>query len=245
MTNINLFLMLRNLKKLRQYAILNIIGFSLSLSLTLFAVFCILNETRYDRFHDDHERIYRLTTKLIYKKGDPSEFARVMPWVGPYLGSEFLEVASVARFMAPQDMVMTLDENEFKQEKVIQADSSFFDVFGFRIVAGDKINPLGRPTSAVLTRETAIKYYGTAEAVGNTFKIGEDLYTVTAIVESGKMNAHFSFNVLLSSYFLNRGWIDTESLTHRLMVVYTYVKFIEGFDRTRFSKSWNRSKTGT
>jgi putative ABC transport system permease protein len=229
-----LLLMMRTLKKFKEYSIPGILGFSLSLSLTLLAVFCIMNEIQYDTFHKDYKNIYRVTAELIYKTGATAKFARVMPWVGPYLADEFPEVEAVARFQKPEDRVIIVNDIQFKEQKVTWVDSSFFRVFGFKLVAGNPEDAFKQLATAVVTKETAIKYFGTTDVIGKTIGINANLYNITGVVEDGRTNSHFSFNILLNSYYLTRGWPQTEVGTHRSMLVYTYVKFKEGFSAEGF-----------
>lgn len=128
MNRIGFLLMLRSLKRFKEYSILALLGFSLSLSLIFLAVFCVLNEIRYDTFHKDYENIYRITSTLIYKSGANAEFARVMPWVGPYLANEFPEVESVARFQKPEERIIIVDNRQFKERKFAWVDSSLMSL---------------------------------------------------------------------------------------------------------------------
>jgi hypothetical protein len=70
-------LMLQNLKKHKQFALINFSSFSVSISLVLFAVFYIFNKVNYDPFHKDYKNVYRVTTQLIYQGGEELDWSRV------------------------------------------------------------------------------------------------------------------------------------------------------------------------
>jgi len=217
-------LMLQNLRKHKQFTIINLLGFSVSISLVLFAVFCIFNEVNYDTFHKDYKNVYRVTSKLIYQDGEESNWARVAPWVGPLIITDLPEVDAVATFTRPIERVIEIDDRKFKEEKVMDVSSSFFDVFGFDLIEGNPMTVLTEPNTVVLTVDIAQKYFGNKNPINQTVKINGQIYKVTGIVKDGNRNSHFSFNILTSSPFLNGEWINHDDTQHRLMFVYTYAR---------------------
>lgn len=226
--------MLRNLKKFKFFATIIVIGLSVSISIALFAIFCIFYEVSYDTFHDDYENIYRVTTTLIEKDGNKIELALVMPWVGPRLAEERPEVESVARFIKNNNKYpIEINSEKFLEDKILEVDSSFFKVFGFKLKYGDKSQVIKDPFSVVLTEEIARKYFGTDNAVGEIIKISDKNYTVAGIIENSYRNSHFSFNILIRSTFLDYMWDDQDH--HRLAFVYTYVKFKKNFKLENFT----------
>ena len=110
------------------------------------------------------------------------------------------------------------------------ADSTFFDVFSYKVIEGDPKSILKEPNSLVLTKSTAIKYFG-EEAFIEGKIIGELLKTknrgtlgVTGIIDDFKGNSHLDFDILVSMSTnqdaLNPIWIS--------MNYYTYLKLIPG-----------------
>lgn len=57
----------RNFKKHRSYSFINIFGFAVGLSCSILIVLFILNELSYDRYHENADRIYRVT-RLWYNE---------------------------------------------------------------------------------------------------------------------------------------------------------------------------------
>ena len=54
---------IRNLFKNSFYSFINIFGLSIGITACLLIFLYVTNELSYDKFHKDHERIYRVTTK--------------------------------------------------------------------------------------------------------------------------------------------------------------------------------------
>ena len=61
-------------------------------------------------------------------------------------------------------------------------DPDFEKIFQPKVLAGDLHAALARPDALALTRETALKLFGTADAVGKTLQGDQQSYTVAAVV---------------------------------------------------------------
>ena len=133
-------------------------------------------------------------------------------------------------------LVRTSDRvfHETEQEFMF-ADSSFFEVFSFRLLKGDPSTCLKDPRSIVLSEEYARKYFGSEDPIGKSLKIEQDtnLSVVTGVMEDIPVNSHFrpkmigSLNTLGSSRSIN--WVN-----HNF---YTYVVLREGTDPGAFEES--------
>ncbi|MFC1725957.1 ABC transporter permease, partial [candidate division KSB1 bacterium] len=77
-------------------------------------------------------------------------------------------------------------------------DSTFFEVFTVPVLYGDAKTALKRPGTCVLSKSSAVKYFGEEDAVGRTlsFERFGDM-TVTAVAEDMPENSHFHFDILL------------------------------------------------
>lgn len=55
---------LRNLRKDWVYNSINILGLTIGLSASLLLLFYVLDDLSYDKFHEDHENIYRIGSRI-------------------------------------------------------------------------------------------------------------------------------------------------------------------------------------
>ena len=60
------------------------------------------------------------------------------------------------------------EDIRFDEAGFYSADSTFFDVFSFALLKGDPKEALKSPGGVVITREIAMKYFGTVDAIGKT-----------------------------------------------------------------------------
>jgi putative ABC transport system permease protein len=104
-------------------------------------------------------------------------------------------------------ILRVLKENEIKAVQVkdiIYADSTFFDVFSFKVIYGNQAGSLTEPNSIVLTEGISDRIFGRKNSVGENIEfIGADdkprlNYKVTAIIENMPDNSSIKFNGVVS-----------------------------------------------
>ena len=78
----NLKIAIRTILKQRMYAVLNILGLGVGMASCLLISFYVSEETSYDKFYENSENVYRLTTYLKFD-GDEERFATTPPPLGP------------------------------------------------------------------------------------------------------------------------------------------------------------------
>ena len=83
-------------------------------------------------------------------------------------------------------------------------DKAVFEVFDFKLLAGNPQSALAEPKSIVLTEELANKYFGRTNVVGEEIQIvsgfsAEELvYQVTGVMENVPANTHLPVEMLMS-----------------------------------------------
>ncbi len=80
-------LAIRNLRREKLYAVLNIAGFALGIASCLMLGVYLWGELSYDRHHVNHERIYRVVQHITFD-GQESGFAQTAAVLGPMLAED-------------------------------------------------------------------------------------------------------------------------------------------------------------
>ena len=75
-------------------------------------------------------------------------------------------VEAVTRVTVIGSSLLRVGEKPFMEERLLVVDSSFFDLFSYRFLQGDPQTALNRPYTVVLTRSTALRYFGNDNPVG-------------------------------------------------------------------------------
>ncbi|WKN46267.1 ABC transporter permease [Tunicatimonas pelagia] len=190
---------LRNIGKDRIYSLLNILGLTLGITCSLFLFLYLLNELSYDKFHTKKDRIYRVVTHFTETDNQFTWPSAQLP-LAQELEEKYSQIEHAVRFIGAGRELFENPERDmrFYEEDFQYVDSTVFEVFDFPLLSGDPATALLKPNTAVLTQETAQKYFGSAEPIGQTLKNGDDIYEITGLVEDVPENSSIEFDALLS-----------------------------------------------
>jgi len=222
-------LTIRDLILNKGYFILNLLGLIIGITAFTLIVLWIKTETSYDKFHANANDIYRLDY-LLYEEGVLEQHsASGSHGVGKEIKNAFPEVLDYTRFYHTESLVKYGDET-LKERNILYAQSSFFNLFSFPLVMGKADSNLLALNHAVVTQETARKYFGDDNPMGKLIRIdGAVDYEIAGVIKSIPQNSHFKFDILLSYDNLiqsSRYW-DDSWISER---VYSYIHIIPGAD---------------
>ena len=213
----------RQVMRHRSYTIINIAGLTAGIAVCLLIFVYIQFETSYDNFHSKKDRIYRVMTE--YHHSDATFAMQAVPAPLPTaIRHDFPQLTTTGIYASKDIQVLVLDrtgevEKKFKEDKgVFSVEPAFFDIFDFPWLEGNPATSLANPNSAVLTKETAEKYFGTwKKAIGRTIKINDHyLLTVTGILAPIPANTDFQLRVVtpysLLGFQQSTDWGSTEAV---------------------------------
>ncbi|MEM8969583.1 MAG: ABC transporter permease, partial [Bacteroidota bacterium] len=213
----------RNLAKRKFYAGINILGLFIGLTSCLLIVLYIHHELSYDTMHTQADRIYRVGLNTKFSDQELVTTTTCPPLAFTAI-EEFPEVENATRiFPFFGNQTIQHGETVIAEEKVYFADSTFFDVFSFQLLAGDPVTALTEPNTLVITEEMAQKYFGNELALGKTLLVGDEKtpHEVTGVIENLPSNVHFHFNMLrsMASLGLSRAeeWTSNNIITYLLL----------------------------
>ena len=179
------------------HTVINVLGLTAGVAACLFIFLYIKDEKSFDRFHADHQRIYRVTTKQT-EEGQLRHFAHSFAPLAERLNAGFPGARQIVRYLPFNAAVKNPQNNTLFQEAgFCFADSLFFEVFDFQLLAGDPSEVLQLPNSIVLTEEAARRYFGDGHALGQSlFVEGETEMTVTGIVATPPAQSTLQFDMV-------------------------------------------------
>jgi len=169
----------------------------------------VAHEFSYDRFHAHVDRIYRVNQTFIWGENSDNQFASTGPGVAYAIKEELPEVELITSLHTPGNFIVsyTTPTNEiiaFEEDKVLAADSNFFNMFNFPLIKGDAATAFKQANSVVMTKSTAEKYFGDVDPVGKLVYLGglgggkQQTYEVTGVMEDTPSNSYIEFDMLLS-----------------------------------------------
>ena len=201
----NMFLIaLRNALRHQQFTFLNIIGLSIGLTACLLIGLYVQDEYKFDKHYQDLDRIYRVNMPMIW--GDwEEEFSSTGPNVAIAMQEDLPEFEHVTRLHEPTIDYLSYEKPDgtklqFEEQYFYVADTNFFDVFSFEFVKGDPKSSFKLPGQLVITEETAIRYFGDEDPIGQMLQIdrGESAgdLIVTGVIKDIPIHSHIQFDML-------------------------------------------------
>ncbi len=190
----------RNILKHKFYSILNIAGLAFGLTACFLIGLYINDEVSFDRFHKDSENIYCIA---LHGKlgGQEIHTASSCPPLAEAMVINVPGVEQATRINQWGNLVVKYEDKAFTETKALLVDSNFFEFFSFQLLEGDVKTSLKDPNTIVLTKNTAIRYFGSESAIGKIITVGNDneAFKVTGVVQEAPANSHIQYDMLLSA----------------------------------------------
>jgi putative ABC transport system permease protein len=192
----------RQLRKKTLYTSLNIVGLALGVASCMLITLYVAHELSYDRWNPNADRIVRPVADINFA-GNHFELATVGSYMPPDAAKELPEIQSWCRIRDYGSYLVKRDgplQQNIREEHVLVVDSTFFEVFPLKMIAGDPMRCLAQPKTVAISRSRAEKYFSAAQmAIGQTLVLeNEERWQVTAVFEDVPVTTHFSADLLLS-----------------------------------------------
>ena len=217
---------LRNLARHKGYAFINVIGLAVGIAASVLVTLYVVDELGYDRFHENADRIHRITADWS-NKGDSKIHQLGTPWIlAKTIRENYPQVEALTQLTGPLgDVIVKKGDLALKETDAYAADASFFDVFTFPLVKGDARTALRDPNSVVLTESLAAKCFGAEDPMDRTVEVQVvgriQPLKVTGVAHDVPGNSHFRFGMLVSLATLyptpSTGWTSNNHVTYLLL----------------------------
>jgi len=189
----------RNLIKNRAYSIINIGGLAIGITACLLILQYVAFETSYEDFHVNKDLVYRVKQDRYDDGVLTTEWAAGAFAAGTQFSEAIPEIDDFVKIIDAGEVIIDGGNETLKIENVLYSSESFFDMFSYPLLSGDKANVLSENRTAVLSESTALKVYGTTDVIGKTIEFnGNSRYRVTGVFADMPANTQLRPNILLS-----------------------------------------------
>lgn len=204
-----ILLFIRNLRRQKLFSTINLLGLTVSMVSTILIYLYVQHEFSHDRFHNNAEHIYRVNQTFIWGENSKDQFASTGPGVAYALKEELPEIELITSIHTPGNFIMSYSNPKgevlaFEEDRVLAADSNFFSMFNFPLLAGNASTVFDQANTMVMTATCAKKYFGEVDPIGKLIRVGgtngeePKTYEITGIVAETPDNSYIEFDVLLS-----------------------------------------------
>ncbi|HEX3164970.1 MAG TPA: ABC transporter permease [Chitinophagaceae bacterium] len=189
----------RNITRQKGYSGINIIGLAIGIAACLLILQYVSFELSYENFHENKDRIYRVQLDRFDNGKLSTQWAAGAYAAGNSFKDAIPEIEGYVK-LVPRDPVIAEVRNQpIKINKVFYATNSFFSIFTYPLIAGDKNTALTEPSTAAISETSARTLYGTTNALGKTLTLNRKRdYTITAIFKDPPVNTQLKPDILLS-----------------------------------------------
>lgn len=185
------------------YTFVTLVGFSVSLMFVLILGVYVKQELSVDGFHEKKERIYLMSNEGKAAFASP---------VAPYLKDNYPEVENFSRVFS-MDLELKQLNDSYIDVKGLYVDSTFFNIFSFKLLEGDPSEVLRLQNNVVISRSFANRIFGNENPIGKNIELSDHMtksgydYVVTGIMEDFPANTQFPQTDVLGNYrIINHFW---------------------------------------
>ncbi len=145
---------LRGIRKQKWYSLITLSGLVIGITCFILISFYVRYEFSYDRFHEDHQDIYRVLadTGEVYR-GKSQVAVTPAPLAG-VMKDAYPEVLSAAKVM-DTSVTMKYRDVRLAESVIYYADPAFFNIFNFPFLSGNPATALAEPNSLLISWDMA------------------------------------------------------------------------------------------
>ena len=179
----------RNLTRNLRYVVINVLGlgFGLGFGILTFQNYRYANS--YDSWHINHDRIVRIESQKV---DNDARYGYCPSRLAIDAQQQLVNVATAVRFDSRRAVVK--HGNDVFNEAIHFADVTLLQVFDFTLLSGSA--DFSDPDKVIISKETALKYFGYQNPIGQTLTLYADQPTKKVLMVSGVMDGQYKHSSL-------------------------------------------------
>lgn len=213
----------RNLRKHKLFSFINIFGLASGMVVCMMALIKIKEAYDYDNFHPNSNRTYRIITDLERKNGEHFLCASSPVPLSTFLKENYGIIENSTSIFFSRDEVTANDKK--LRVKAAYVNGDFYEIFGFDLSTG---TPAIKPQTVVITNETAERFFGKGNPIGQIVSISDINFVVTGILNKPVYPSHLKFEMLVSMTSMPLMKIDQLNDWKDEAAAYTYIQLKDG-----------------
>lgn len=196
---------IRNILKQKMISFINVMGLAIGMASFILITMWVLHELSYNKFHANADRIAKI---FLTSPDGGKPYGHTTPILLSYsLKEEIPEILDFVRCEKhPQILFMHKDKG-FYEKGVYGVDPSFFNIFSFKLLLGDKNTLLSKTNSIVISESVAKKYFGPTNPLGKVLRVNNQAdLMVTGVMEDMPANSSVQCRILIPFDLVRSGW---------------------------------------
>jgi len=225
----------RYLLKNKLYSFINIFGLAVGVASFVLIMLYVNYERSYDKFEgsENVQRVYMdYTEEGVFVPGDAQSYNLS----GPTLKEAFPEIKEFVRLSHIIDVTFKYNNNIINGQKGSLADPSYFNVFEYPLLKGNKNTALTEPYTILLGESLAKRIFGEEDPIGKSVDIifgRSNLFTVKGVLKDLPKTTHMKndFLIAYNTVLTWEGYPDNGEPNWNGNNLFTYIKVDEATDK--------------
>ena len=217
----------RTIMKHKKFSLINIFGLALGVASALLIFTYIAFEFSFDKIHKQHKNIYRVETTFYEGEVQTDYWATSSFGYGSAMKENIPGIDDYTRVgsIIQPEQIVKYEELTLRENKIAYADASFFRLFDFELLKGNRTTCLSTPKQVVITERIAEKYFKDENPIGKILIFNSNIEKlaceVTGVMKEMPSNSHIHYNFLISYESLperiQEFWYKHEAYTYVLL----------------------------
>jgi ABC-type antimicrobial peptide transport system permease subunit len=187
----------RNIVRQKSYSLINIIGLSIGLATCLLILLWAHDEWKYDKFHNNPERIFSVMLNNTHGDGSISTYPATPVRMANAIQNEIPEVEFITQTSMNADLLLKTEDNSYLQNG-IYSDNGLFQIFTLPILKGDNSAPISNRNSISISQSLSQKFFGNQDPIGKTLQVdGKHDLMVSSVFSDLPSNSSIQFDFVL------------------------------------------------
>lgn len=201
----------RNIRRNKLFSTINIMGLAIGMSVGLLLISFTHDLLKYDKFNENGDRIYRITSHAKFRGGQSDDFATSSLRINTLIQEKVPGIEETAMIRTEFSGDAQINDNIVPLTG-LYAEPSMLRIFTLPMLKGDVNTALAEPYSIVLTETSSKKLFGAEEALGRTIHMDTLDYEVTGILKDVPFFSHMQFESLVSFSTLEPSLVKEQAL---------------------------------
>lgn len=177
--------MIRNMARQKFHSAINILGLTVGITFAMLIGVFVWGELQVNQDLKDVDRLFLLETKYSSTEGTMPPFF-VPALLGPQAVEQYPSVFETQYRFRDRSVTVSKGDRHFRLQSMI-GDSTFFEMFGFKVLYGQSSSALSNPNHIVISEKVARQFFDRSDVVGESLTLSTEVnglkeYLITAVL---------------------------------------------------------------
>ena len=201
---------------------IRLLSITLGLFMGIVGLAWVSYEFSYDKMYSEHDRIYQLFYISSENRGNSFN-----EQVASLMKEDFPQIEAVTRSLDSYSRKIYLSDGKEYSAAILYADTSFFDIFDFKIISGNPHEILSKEEAVMISESFSKRLFGDEIPIGKALEDPKEkkAYTIMGVYQDMPTNNHRGqYEIISSLYRYYRPGADPSKNQN----FYTYLKLGKG-----------------